>query len=306
MAFTASQLNDIIAWCSSARELEALRGRAKQRFFGDDDERPSKYWEGAGDVVSRERRFIGWFAFDFRLGDDRPPAQLAAESLYRGVDLVEALDAVRRTRFVLAIVVSSDRKRATFLELEGERFEVHNATWAQLLTRGSSVVAHLVPVRNRFWLAGPGWLERPIGIGPNMRGELSKFQLDPIQLERLMQGRLSSPSVTPQALPPQDATLEEAVVRMTTAATAAGRSELVMSVDEWHALVLQHLSDTDPTAYFEAVIARIGAAANPEDLNLWIGLANNIWNATPQPDRGGRTAVELSAPWLSGRDKLDG
>jgi hypothetical protein len=305
MAFTASQLNDIIAWCSSSPELAIERSQAQRRFFGDEDERPVKYWEGAGDVVPRQRRFVGWFAFDFRLADDRPPAQLAAESLYRGADLVEALDAVRRTRFVLAIVQSSDGKRATFLELEDERFEVRNTTWAQLLARGSAVVAHLVPVRNRFWLAGPGWFEWPISIGPNMRADLSKFQVDPIQLERLMQGRLSDPNEAPRELPPQDATLEEAVARMTTAATAAGRSELVMSVDEWRKLVLHHLSDTDPNAYFEAVLARIGAASNLDDLNLWLGLANNIWNATPQPDRGGKTAVELSAPWRSRRDQVD-
>jgi hypothetical protein len=156
--------------------------------------------------VSRQRRFVGWFAFDFHLADDRQPAQFAAESLFRGAELVEALNAVRRTRFVLAIVTSTDTRRTTFLELESDVFEVRNTTWAQLLSRGSAIVAHLVPVRNRYWLAGPGWLQWPIGIGPNMRDDLSKFQFDPLQLERLMQGRISARGEEPHEQAPQDST----------------------------------------------------------------------------------------------------
>ena len=130
----------------------------RPQFFNDDDQRPIKYWEGAGDVVSRQHRFVGWFMFDVRLPDDRAPAQLAAETLFAGAELLDALDAIRRTRFVLAIVRSTDGKRTTLLELEDERFEVRNGTWSQELIRGSAIVAHLVPVRNRYWLAGPGWL----------------------------------------------------------------------------------------------------------------------------------------------------
>jgi hypothetical protein len=302
MAFTASQLEEISAWCADNRDLAADRGLARKQFFGEQDDRTVSYWEGAGDPTSRQRRFLGWFMFDFRLSDDRQPAQVAVEALYGGADLVEARDAVRRTRFVMAIVRSSDGKRSNFLELEDERFEVHNAQWAQMLSRGSTVVAHLVPVRNRYWLAGPGWLEWPIGIGPNMRHQLKKFQPDPVQIERLMQGRVSDGAREQRSeVPPQDATLEAAVARLTTAATEAGRPELVLSVEEWRALVLRHMGDTDPNAYFSEIIGRMGSAASIEDLNLWLGLVNNIWNATPQPDRGGKTAAELSAPWRSPR-----
>jgi hypothetical protein len=241
--------------------------------------------------VSRQRRFVGWFAFDFHLADDRQPAQFAAESLFRGAELVEALNAVRRTRFVLAIVTSTDTRRTTFLELESDVFEVRNTTWAQLLSRGSAIVAHLVPVRNRYWLAGPGWLQWPIGIGPNMRDDLSKFQFDPLQLERLMQGRISARGEEPHEQAPQDSTLEEAVGRFTSAATEAGRPELILSVDQWRALVLRHMAGTDPNAYFQDVIARVGPVTNLDDVNVWLALANNIWNTTPQPDRGGRTAL---------------
>src|SRR5437899_2310995 len=103
MAFTASQLAEITAWCADSRDLAADRGVAQRQFFGEEDDRPVSYWEGAGDQASRQRRFLGWFMFDFRLPEDRRPAQVAVESLYGGADLVEALDAIRRTRFVLAI-----------------------------------------------------------------------------------------------------------------------------------------------------------------------------------------------------------
>jgi len=302
MAFTASQLEEISAWCADSRDLAAHRRVAQSEFFGEEDGRPVSYWEGAGDQTSRQRRFLGWFMFDFRLPDDRRPAQVGVELLYRGADLVEALEAVRRTRFVLAIVRSTDGRRSSFLELEEERFEVRNPIWARMLSRGSTVVAHLVPVRNRCWLAGPGWLEWPVGIGPNMRRDLKKFQPNPIEIERLMQGRVSDGGhENLREIPPQCLTLEAAVARLTTAATDAGRPELVLSVEEWRALVLRHMADTDANAYFSEIIGRIGSATSVEDLNLWLGLVNDIWNATPQPDRGGKTASELSTLWRTPR-----
>lgn len=300
MAFTASQLDEIVAWCANRRDLVAERKMAQRQFFGEDDDRPVEYWPGAGDPTSRQRRFLGWFTLDFRLPDGRQPAEVAATSLYRGGDLIEALDALRCTRFMLAIVRSTDGGRSTFLELEDEHFEVRCATWAQVLTRGGAVVAHLMPVRNRFWLAGPGWLEWPIGIGPNMRRELKRFQFDPIQAERLLQSRVSDRDDRPIQDSPEDTTLEAAVARMTTAANEAGPPELLLSVEQWRALVLRHMSDTDPNSYFTDVTNRVGPARDIEDLNLWLALANNIWNATPQPERGGKTALELTARWRSG------
>jgi hypothetical protein len=296
MAFTASQLEEVAAWCGIGRDLAAERKDAQRQFFGEDDDRPATYWPGAGDPTSRQRRFQGWFMFDFRLSDGRQPAEVAAASLYRGTDLTEALDAVRRARFILAIIGSTDGKRSTFLELEDEHFEVRSATWAQMLARGRAVVAHLVPVRQRFWLPGPGWLEWPFAIGPNMRRELKTFQPNPIQVERLVQGRAGGAEDEPPPDQPQDATLDAAVARMSAAAQAAGRLELVLSVAEWRAMVLRHMAGTEPSAYFGEVTGRMGAAGSMDDLNLWLGLANNIWNATPQPDRGGKTAYELIDP----------
>ena len=72
---------------------------------------------------------------------------------------------------------------------------------------------------------------------------------------------------------------------------------LKVTVNDWRTLVLARMGDSDPNAYFQDVMARIGPASSLDDLNGWLALANNIWNTTPQPDRGGKTATELSAPW---------
>jgi len=297
MGFSAGQLEDIGNWCAASPELATVRAQARREFFGEDDPRPVKYWPGANDPISRDRRFVGWFMLDFRLPDGRSPAVAAAGSLLRAAELADALDALQRARFVLAIVASSDFRRSTFLELEDERFEVRSNTWAQVMTRGRAVVSHLVPVRQRFWLPAPGWLEWPIVIGPNMRRELKNFQLDAVQVERLFQQRATDATHKPSPPHPDDATLDEAVARMTAAANAAGRAELDMDVDTWRDLVLHHMSGSDPNSFFQDIIGRLGSLRDIDELNRWIGLANNIWNATPQPDRGARTPRELAGRW---------
>ena len=82
---------------------------------------------------------------------------------------------------------------------------------------------------------------------------------------------------------------------MTEVAGTAGCTGLVMSVEEWKELVVSHLRNPDITAFSQEVFQRVGDVKDLEELNRWMGLAMNIWNATPQPDRGGRTAYELSS-----------
>jgi len=41
------------------------------------------------------------------------------------------------------------------------------------------------------------------------------------------------------------------------------------------------------------VIAGKGEPEDVSELQAWLDLAMNIWNNTPQPDRGGKSAVEL-------------
>ena len=86
MAFTASQLAEIVSWCADSRDLATDRRLAQRQFFGEEDERTVSYWEGAGDPTSRQRRFLGWFMFDFRLSDDRQPSQVAQEDKRRVPD----------------------------------------------------------------------------------------------------------------------------------------------------------------------------------------------------------------------------
>jgi hypothetical protein len=80
---------------------------------------------------------------------------------------------------------------------------------------------------------------------------------------------------------------------MTEAAQRAGRQGLVMRTWEWEALVCAHLQDVSTGAFAKDVIARIGEPDDVDELQTWLDLAMNIWNNTPQPDRGGKSAVDL-------------
>ena len=68
-----------------------------------------------------------------------------------------------------------------------------------------------------------------------------------------------------------------------------------MGTEEWRRLVLQQMAGTDPNAFVAEIMRRAGRVADIDDLNRWFALANNIWNATPQPDRRGKSAYELVA-----------
>lgn len=119
------------------------------------------------------------------------------------------------------------------------------------------------------------------------------MQPDPLEVERLLQSRASAEDER-RPPPPQDATLEQAVARMTAAAGAGGRSRLIMTASDWRALVLAHLERLDAIGFNEKVAALAGPSDSVEELDGWLQLAMNIWNATPQPDRGGKTAYELA------------
>jgi hypothetical protein len=82
---------------------------------------------------------------------------------------------------------------------------------------------------------------------------------------------------------------------MTQAAEKAGRLALVRPEAEWKTLVLRHLYQADFTSFAQEIVARVGDVRQVHELNQWLALAQNIWNTTPQPDRGGRTAYELAS-----------
>lgn len=291
MAFSQEMLEAVAAWCGQAPEVEGARAEARARFFGDDDGRPISYWAGAGDFNSKERRFLGYFLFDWSLSSGEKPAEAGVRRLCRGTAQAEALAAVTGARFVFA-VVSRIAARSVHLEIEDEAFEVRDARWAATLDRGFAVAAHLVPVGHGRWLLGPGWVNLGFKVGPGMRAALKSMQTDPIALERMLQGRsdrdkaLSSP-------PPMDDSLDAAVARMTDWARARGHQGLIMPAAEWEGRVLKHLPSLASPAYHAEIFALAPGLASEDDLNELAGLASNIWNNTPQPDRGGRTANQI-------------
>jgi hypothetical protein len=79
MALTHSTLEQLADWCYRSEDMSDIRSRARSHFFGYfDAESPDYNYIGStGDVKSRERRFLGWFAFNFKLPDGRHPAELA-------------------------------------------------------------------------------------------------------------------------------------------------------------------------------------------------------------------------------------
>ncbi len=176
-------------------------------------------------------------------------------------------------------------------------------TLSRILTRGMTLISHLVPSRPGLWIPGPGWLEWPIGIGPNWRRELKRHQLAPISVERLLQMRIGEPDrdKRPKTELPKDSTLEDAVARMSEAARAAEKMSLVMMPQEWRGLVDKHLGGPDVMAFVKEVAERVGEVKDEAEMNRWFGLAMNIWNATPQPNRGGKTAYELLDEEMRGR-----
>jgi hypothetical protein len=291
-AVMARRVEEMAGWCASSPELASVRRNARKAFFTYGNARGATYWSGTGGRNARQRRFVGWFMFSFRLPDGRRPAELAAAALYSSADLSEALQAVQGTRYVLGIISSTDGCYSASLELQDEQLNVRSATWAQGLVVGSTVVAHLVPVTPELFVPGPGWLEWPARIGPNMRRELKQFQPDPVQVERVLQ-RAAGRDGHQGAEHPSEATLDRAVAKMAAAASAAGRSNLVMSTDDWRLLVLEHMAGADPTSFPQEIFRRLGGAGNIDELNRWMRLATDIWNATPQPDRGGKSAYEL-------------
>ena len=53
------------------------------------------------------------------------------------------------------------------------------------------------------------------------------------------------------------------------------------------------MEGNDLNRFSKKVMGWVGTVSSLDDLNKWLALAMNIWNATPQPDRGGKTAYEM-------------
>jgi hypothetical protein len=294
MTLNTNMVEQLAEWCLRSDTLADIRAAARRDFFGYDEPGEARYMEGAGDITSRERRFLGWFALTFKLPDGRSPAELAAAGILSGSDLTSAIDSIKGSRYVLAMVAMVNPGRGLILKLEDEEFTVDNRQLSRLFNRDDAIYAHIIPAGRRGWLVGPGWLQWPIGIMPGMQAMLKKFQLSPIDLEKLLQQRSESSEDRPKVELPRDSSLKAAVARMTKEAKAEGHENLIMTTAQWKKLVLSHMKSSQINDFSKEIVNRVGKVKSVNELNKWLGLAMNIWNNTPQPDRGGKSPFEIS------------
>lgn len=271
-----------------------VRAEVRSHFFGCHDGEPINYTGDTGDVERRERRFLGYFAFNFEAPDGRHPAELAANALLSGPELALALRAIPAARYVTGVAIKITRGSGFRLELEDEEFAIQSSALSRTLEKGQAVSAHIVPTGRGRYLLAPGWLAWPILPGPGMRAELrSVFQPNPIEVERFLQGRLKKPDDFREIERPVDETLEAAVARMSEAARREGKTELIMSPEGWRDIVLSHMMRHDFSGFAEEIYRRVGNFKSVAEANTWLALAANIWNNTSQPDRGGKSAHQM-------------
>jgi hypothetical protein len=295
MALTNNIVEQIIAWCGTSEVLTDPCQQAKSEFYGDNEPGDVRYIAETGEFNARNRRFLGWFGFSYRLPDNNHPAETAVIALLNGPEQLAAIESVRHGRFVLAIVTTVIPGKSVYLELEDEEFQLDSKILTQIVTKGDALCAHIIPIGRRKWLACPGWLVWPFRLGPNMRDHLKEFQIKPIELERLLQQRSHAGGKNPIIKYPQDRNFTEAVARMTREARKEGCAALIKSEAEWQTMVLADMKSKDITKFSKDIMKLIGQSASLNELNKWIGLALNIWNNTPQPDRNDRTANEMIA-----------
>jgi len=296
MALTHSTIEQLAEWCSKSEDIADIRARARSHFFGYyNTEAPAcNYPGGSGDVKNRERRFLGWFIFNFKLPDARYPAELAANALLRPPRLSSALNAIQKARYVTGVTTGIIHGQSFYMELEDEQFIVNSPALSHILRKGQAVSAHILPTTRNSWLAGPGWLAWPIQLGPGLRSRLkTAFQPDPIEVERFLQGKVQAPEELKNIEYPRDDTLEAAVARMSEVAKKEGKPKLIMSQGEWKGIVLSYMKSNNSSGFAEEIYKRAGKFSSVAEANKWLALAMNIWNTTPQPDRGGKSATEL-------------
>ncbi len=295
MALTLNMMEQLAEWCTTSDTIADNRASARRDFFGYDEPGDVNYMPGVEDLNSRERRFIGWFGFHFRLHDGQHPAELAARAILDRSTLNSALESIKSARYIMAVVTFVNPGSGIYLKLEDEEFEVSSRVLSRVLQVDDSLFVHLLPIGRGRWLPAPGWLLWPIRIGPGMQPHLKEFQLNPIAVERFLQKRRDKSSKKPPKIEqPRDKSLKAAVARMSAAAQAAGQQKLIMRPSEWQDIILPYLTSGDFNSLIQNITDRIDGDQSVEGLNKWLPLAVNIWNNTPQPDRGGKTAQEQS------------
>jgi hypothetical protein len=305
MALDYTTVERLADWCSKNEDIADVRAKARSDFFGYYDGKPVNYVAGTGDVDSRERRFSGYFAFNLKLPDGRRPAELAANALLGGRELILAVEATRAARYVTGVATRITRGRGFYLELEDEEFAINSSALSRTVQEGQALSAHIVRSSGSRYLLAPGWLAWPILPGPEMRSQLkSVFQPNPVEVERFLQRRVERLDDSEKEVEyPEDDTLEAAVARMSKAARMEGKVQLIMSVEEWKNVVLSHMTSRNFNGFTQEICKRIGKFTSVEDTNKWLALATNVWNNTPQPHRGGKSAHQMVREWRRQSEK---
>lgn len=70
MSLSAKIVEELAQWCARSETIADVRAKARGDFFGYDEPGTIKYMGGAEELNTRERRFLGWFTFYFRLLDE--------------------------------------------------------------------------------------------------------------------------------------------------------------------------------------------------------------------------------------------
>jgi hypothetical protein len=102
MTLTTNIIEQLAEWCARSETITDICVKARSDYFGYDEPGEVKYVPGAEEVNSRERRFLGWFAFSFRLPDGRHPIELGATEMLGRDELAAALKSIQNSRYVMA------------------------------------------------------------------------------------------------------------------------------------------------------------------------------------------------------------
>jgi hypothetical protein len=169
MSFTASTIEELAEWCANAGELATIREKARAAFFGTDDTRPVHYLDDMGENPGRERRFSGWFAFNYILPDGQRPAEIAARRLLTRTDLDTALDSIGKVHYIMAMVTCAIHGSGAWVILGDEELEIESNYFSHYAVKGLPLLAHVIPGRRGKWWLCPGWAVMGIKLGPNYR-----------------------------------------------------------------------------------------------------------------------------------------
>jgi hypothetical protein len=304
MALSGLTVELLARWCMETESLANIRSKALGEFLGYSEPGTINYSEDVGDPVSKERRFMGWFSYYFRLSSGHHPAVLAAQSILKESEAKSASIAIEKAMYILGVVSMIIPGKGFYLELQDQEFEISNKYLSGIFYKEETICAHILPSGYKHWVVGPGWVSLPIHCGKGLRANLKQMQMSPVQVERFLQQRPDK-QIDPQPEHPRDTTLAEAVNRMTQAAQTAGETKLILSIDVWTGLLIEFMKSEKVTALSEYIVGKLIKHASIEDVNKWLALGSNIWNNAPQPDRGNKSANEIIAEYTETQDKSE-